>query len=307
MMEIVRPRSNGDRAPRGRPALGTHRRFVRGLAWLVPLVALASCSTPATNTILDLDCGASKLRFQEDVVSDINHTQWSESLLFDRGAGWTTLDQRVEYPDAQGRTGAEAFSRLLPSVVAFQRFPFDDARRRAKADERPPWAVFVDPAKASRSEYDAISACLARNLMEIDRAFAAPRRGEDPGLTRKSKPDRYPQLTSIIYAPREREFYGCGGKTLGRRWDCQGGGYIKTVIGSTRDHLLLCAPEPPAGSGVIPVNGTRMDLGQISGDERTAVLWPPCTTCYAFQTLVGSQEPRKYYGSCRDGSGESFL
>jgi hypothetical protein len=280
---------------------------VRAITCALATVATTACTTEYATTIADLDCGSLKLHFEEKVHSDFNYTAWSESLLLDRGAGWTMIDAEGAYPDAYDRTGPEPFTRFLPASMAFHRFPFDERRPRVKG-HRTPWAIFVDPARVSAEEYHVIFGCLHRNLAAIDRAFAAERPNEDPKLTRTGGPERTPQISSIIYAPREPEFATCGAKTLGKRWRCADGkGYIKTIVGSTRDHLLLCAPEPPASSGIVAVNGVSMALGQISADQKTAWLWPPCTSCYAFQSLVGSQDPRKYYGTCRDESFFSFL
>jgi hypothetical protein len=290
------------------------RRFI-GQAWPVPLLVFtAACGVKeASYTLLDLDCGKAKLRFQEKVLSDFNHTQWNETTLLARGSGWVELSAGEGSPDAHQRVGAEAFSRLLPPSVGFRAFPFDEKRPRGRtwspdggAVTRRGWALYVDPAVVSRTEYDAVASCLASHTAEIDHAFESVPPIKDPELMKEARAHPRPasQLSSVVYSAWDGGLGRCGPRTLGARWTCgDGKGYIKTVVGRT-NAVLLCAPVAPPG--VVTVNGLEMELGQISEDQRTVWLVKPCTKCYAYTSLVGAGPPAKYYASCRDESGQRF-
>jgi len=290
-------------------------RSFTGRTWSVAsLVLVAACGMgvkEASYTLLDLDCGTVKLRFQEKVRSDFNHTQWDETTLLGRASGWVALSAGQGNADAYNRVGAEPFSRLLPASAGFRAFPFDDKRPRGRTwtpgggmAARPGWALYVDPAVVSRTEYDAVASCLASHTAEVDRAFESVPPIQDPELKKEARAHPRPasQLSSVVYSAWDGQLGRCGPRTLGARWTCgDGKGYVKTVVGRT-NAVLLCAPEAPPG--MVTVNGLEMELGQISEDQRTLWLVPPCTKCYAYTALVGNGSPMKYYASCRDPSGQ---
>jgi hypothetical protein len=56
-------------------------RAVRAGALALWALALGACTHHATNIVLDLDCGAVKLRFREDITADFNITRFEERLL----------------------------------------------------------------------------------------------------------------------------------------------------------------------------------------------------------------------------------
>lgn len=85
-----------------------------------------------------------------------------------------------------------------PTPLAMREFPFDDKRPPANPLDRSYSSIVVSQKSASRADFDAISGCLAKNIVAIDHAFRAAR----PELHAESyefQAGRRPQLIAIFY------------------------------------------------------------------------------------------------------------
>jgi hypothetical protein len=262
---------------------------------LAVALGLQGCETRTTTVLLDLACGPLKLRFEERARDSISVTLWNEVLLYDRGAGWVEIDDNHYH-----RAGPERLPRLLGAELAFHAFPFDEKKRPADGSYygRSRWGIFADPARVSRADHDAIAACLQSRLPDIDRALA--NRPGSPSLD--AWPDRRPQISSMVRVAFDPEYRLCGPKTLGQRWECAGGGYVKTRIGDD-EPFILCTAKP-RGGGFVP-NG--MVVGDLSPDGRSVVLRPPDRTSDEYEKLLQGKDLRAYYATCKDGTGRGFL
>jgi hypothetical protein len=106
-----------------------------------------------------------------------------------------------------------------------------------------------------------------------------------------------------VYAAYDFGLDECGERTIGERWECPGGGYLKTRL--TRPNLILC---PPAGdalpSGAFPVG---MTVGALSADQKNIELWEPDAASPTYKTLLQEKEARGYYAACRDRAGRGLF
>jgi len=123
---------------------------------------------------------------------------------------------------------------------------------------------------------------------------------------------RYPQITGTLYTARDNGFTQCGGRTLGRRWDCADKrGYIKTFMNDSEGNLLLCRrrPAPSPGESAPPVieglSERRMTMGVLSTDQTVVFLREP--TSYERESVLPGEDPKRYYATCRDASGKSLF
>jgi hypothetical protein len=256
------------------------------LAFALPL---ASCVKTTKVTLLELTCGAQRLRFEETMEENTSATTRQAWLLRASGPGWEKVDQAL----AVRGFGPETFSRLLPPDVAFHAIPFDAGR--PQGNDRPGWMVFIDPAHVSRPDYDGLAACLAANALAIDRAV-----------------NHYPQITGTLYTAHDDGFWRCGGRTLGARWECADRqGYIKTVMNETEGQLLLCRPRsaPSPGQTAPPVieglSERRLTMGVLSTDQTAVFLREP--TSYERESVLSGEDPKRYYATCRDASGKGLF
>jgi hypothetical protein len=184
--------------------------------------------------------------------------------------------------------GPETFSRVLGPAPPFHAVPFDDQRKPTRVYSG--CTVFVDPARVTRADYDALSSCLAANALAIDRAL-----GVRDGM--RDSQDPAPQIAGTLYSRREAGYSHCGGATLGTRWDCAGGrSYLKTVMG--RDgQIVTCpvTPAPPPGASPLPASVVDpLVVGKLSGDQAWIHLTQPAST-------------RKYFATCRDSTGKTLF
>jgi tetratricopeptide (TPR) repeat protein len=275
------------------------------VAVLVPVLLVVTCFglvgwefVPRTTTIIDLDCGTVKLRFQEKSHPEPlgglynRDSSWEDFLLLRRSGDWVELSRGQGSTRGAGNSiAAEGpdvpYARLLPPELGFHDFPLSEGRVTSSRFASWRWPLFIDPAVVTRGEYDAISSCLAKNLGAVDRAFVANDGGPRP------------YVTSIVYAAFDRELTGCGAKTVGVRWSCGGGkAYIKTrPRGGPNGPLVLCV----AGADM----EVEMSLGDLSSDQNAVFLrdpeWSPTT-----RALLG-EDPKAYYTTCRDASGKGFF
>lgn len=209
---------------------------------------------------------------------------------------------------ADHRGGPDRFSHLLPAELGFRDLPFDEKRKRDTSYcGRSEWGVFANPAVVGRADYDAVSTCLASNLLAIDGAFAF-REGEE---SLSAWPVRRPQLTSIVHAAYDPEFTRCGPKTIGLRWACGAGeGYIKTRVGDS-EPFILCTREPRRERNLLGKMATwdsdGMVVGSTSIDRAAVFVGKPDAGSYEYRTLLAGKVPKAYYATCKDVSGRGFF
>ena len=171
---------------KGRPTSGRGAARVAGL--MLPLaLCLWACDRHVTSPILDLDCSKLKLRFEERGRLTFETSYWSEVLLIDKGSGWVDLSEM----------GVSADS--YPTLLAKREFPFDDERPGANPLDRSYSSIIVSQKSASRADFDAISGCLAKNIVAIDHAFLAARPELDAAHVYEFQAARRPQLIAIFY------------------------------------------------------------------------------------------------------------
>jgi len=267
------------------------------VATLLVNFALLACAPPPDriDVILDIDCGPVKLRFQERrhvVDSFAGVVSYASEFLVDGGSGYRVADT------AGHREGPEAYSTLLDPSVGYSKFPLD-LDRRPRGASRSPWGLFVDPAAVPRAAYDRTAPCLAGRLDAIDAAFMKPRREGEP----VSDPDQRRQITSIVYTAYRGEFETCGEPTLGSRWSCPGGAYIKTAL-SPRP--ILCAQNQPLSTTSVTTFPIGMNVGEISMDQKSITIWEPDRNSHDYRAIEG-MDPVVFYAQCRDARGRGFL
>jgi hypothetical protein len=254
------------------------------------------------DTIIELDCGPLRIRFQEQ-VKEVNSLagvrSYTELLHINRGEGWQLADSAGATGSSGHRGGPEGYSGLLPADLSYRALPFDD-ETRPDTPSRSRWGVFLDPKVVSREDYEVVSQCVAKNLKEIDAAFDAPRKGEAP-----RDPDQRRRLSSLVHAAFDDEMNMCGEKTIGRRWECPGGGYVKTRL--TSPHLILCANEQPESTFMVTRFPVGMIVGAISPDQKQVELWKADPSSHDYRLLLAGKDPGAYYASCRDRGGRGLL
>jgi hypothetical protein len=263
---------------------------------VVLAVGLAGCDVGKTTTILDVDCGTLKLRFEERfhslLLSNTQPDTWEHALLLDKGLWRWALVSKVDAGTRAGaalETGVESFARFLQPEVAYHELPLSGERSGVMSFSRH-WSVFVDPALVSRKQYDAIAACLATNATAVDRAFVA--RATGPRA----------QLSSVLYSAHDPQFSYCGARTLGARWECAQGSYIKTRLGADKGPLVLCVADAQTSALKIEIA-----LGEISADRKGVFLRDPEASPETIRALFAGRPARDYYARCRDASGKGFF
>jgi hypothetical protein len=101
--------------------------------------------------------------FLATLAKSVETSYWSEVLLIDKGSGWVDLSEM--------RVSTNSY----PTPLAMREFPFDDKRAPANPLDRSYSSVVVSQKSASRADFEAISGCLAKNIVAIDHAFLAAR------------------------------------------------------------------------------------------------------------------------------------
>jgi len=274
--------------------------------WSWVLFAATGCGEAKpdrVDTLIELSCGPLQVRFQErtkTINSMAGVYDFTEFLQIDSGSGFRLVDSAGRTGSSGHRGGPEAFSRLLPKELAFRAYPFDDSTR-PETPGRSRWGLFVDPKAATREEYDIVAACIGQNLTAIDAAFDAPRAtGGTPGDS-----DQRRQISSIVYAAYHDEMNMCGRETVGARWECPGGGYVKTRLETPE--LILCAAQQKRSTPFVTFLPVGMAVGALAPDQKTLKLWKPDPSSHDYRTLLEGKDERAYYASCRDRAGRGLF
>jgi hypothetical protein len=257
-----------------------------GAVHLLALVAFfAACDKQWTTPVADVDCGGFKLRFEEQgkyLAAPVGSHYFRPALKMNDGSGWVAIEENAMYEPACG------YSSLLPASARFHPFPVTPERTEDPY-HHPPWTLYVDPAKIAPARYDAICACIDRNIATIDGAWDKPR---DPAANFDLSTDRRFRLASALHVAFDSRFAQPDRTTLGMRWECPGGTFIKT---ETPNMLVFCSIEERV-TGII---------GHVSADQKHAELWDASKLIPVIQRTTGGHY-REFYGQCRDSAGKSL-
>lgn len=265
------------------------RRWFAAAALIAALLIPACGGAPSrkwTTPVLDVDCGGNlKLHFEErgEFMGFPAGAQFFDPvLLMDNGSGWKTVATL---------TGASpsAYSSLLPANARLHRFEKTKSAAEGSYHRRA-WPMYIDPAVVSDAQYDRVCACLDANLASIDAAWDKPR---DPNENFELSTERRPWLESAVHIAYDPRFVTIDRTTLGVRWECPDGSFIKTEP----PHVLSWVSIKDDVTGVI---------GWISDDQKHAELFPESKVGLPALRRTSRGRQREYYGTCRDARGRSL-
>jgi hypothetical protein len=249
----------------------------RAFLALLVMPFLLGCEKSWTSPVLELRCGATRLRFEErgrDQGFPSGALSFTPALLMNDGSGWVVATEQGAH------AGPQAYARLLPAAAGLHLFP-------GNAGRTPPWVLFVDPAAVNDTQYAAICRCLDANVNAVDAAWDRTR---PPAKYFDSQ--RRLRIASMVHVRYDDRFNGPDRTTLGARWECPGGTFLKT--------------EPPDSVSHCVAGQFCISMGRISDNASTVTLYPPSSLGPAMSRIAGP-DPQRFYGQCRDASGRSLF